>query len=529
MIASRRRVAAGVIALALAAAVIIAVVLLTGGPSVAPPATAAADVVPADALAYVNVSLDRGRQPVRRAEALAGELPGWMGLKDGISDRLAAMLDEPSGTALTGAARSWLGGEAAFAIVPGTGGGSNVAGTLVVLAARRPAALARFLARSASVAAGSLDATMLRRYPGGTVAAALDGFLVLGQASSVRAAIVADHDGDSLAGAPDFAAAQSAEPAGRVLDAYVPGGGIARLLGGRGGPLGALGLIAAEPGLQALSLALSPADGGMRLWIRSSFSSRSGGGEGAGFQPTLPDAAPAASGALLDVRDLTRVGPALLAAVADTGLAGGLPPLLTRLGAGLRAEGGDLGAVLALFTREAAVDVVDANGHPAVLVLARTPRPVHARAVLADATIPLEALFSSGSTGSEPLFDTRTVAGVAVHGLALGPGLQLDYAVAGHRILIGTSEGAISAALGRAPRLAGTAAFRSVLGTAQGDVSSLLFVNLSVLIGLGEQTNLLHGSFLGALQPSLRRVSAIGLRASHADHETTAELFLKIT
>lgn len=522
---SKRQILVAVVIVVLLANGIVALID-GGGSSIPPPATAAAKLVPADALAYVNLSLDRSRAPVRQADRLVDGFPGWPTLESAVIDRLGAMLGAtaPGDPGL----RGWIGGEAAFAIVPTGGSGATVAGTLIALAVRHPQALQRFLAAGPSVSDGSDGGTPLRRFPGGTVAARVAGFLVLGQAASVRAAIAAAHGASPLAASASYQRAIAGEPPGRVLDAYVPAGGIRELVGGRGGPLGALDLIAAQPGLQAVSLTVSPAAGGAGVRILSTFSPASAGGAGGGFRPTLAAVAPAASGLLLDVRDLVRVAPSLLAAVADTGVAGGLPPLLTRLGAALRAEGADLGGVLALFTREVAIDLVDAGGRPAVLVLSRTARPAHARTVLAEATTPLESLFSSNSVGSEPLFQTRTVAGVAVHGLALGTGLQIDYAVDRDLILIGTSEDAVAAALGRSPRLGSRPIYRSAFRGAPTGVSSLLFADLTVLVGLGEQTDLLHGTLFHALEPALERISAIGLHASHADHDTTAELFLRI-
>lgn len=70
-IARRRAVAAA----ALLAVVVLAAILgagLGGDSGAGAPATGAASIVPADALAYVNVSLDRGRPSVRRALAIAG-------------------------------------------------------------------------------------------------------------------------------------------------------------------------------------------------------------------------------------------------------------------------------------------------------------------------------------------------------------------------------------------------------------------------------------------------------------------------
>jgi hypothetical protein len=54
-----------------------AVIALSRGASEGPPATGAAAIVPADALAYVHLSTDTGRPAVKRALALAASFPDY--------------------------------------------------------------------------------------------------------------------------------------------------------------------------------------------------------------------------------------------------------------------------------------------------------------------------------------------------------------------------------------------------------------------------------------------------------------------
>jgi hypothetical protein len=59
-------------------------------------------------------------------------------------------------------------------------------------------------------------------------------------------------------------------------------------------------------------------------------------------------------------------------------------------------------------------------------------------------------------------------------------------------------------------------------------VTSLLFLDFSKLLSLGEQTGLLGGARLTALRPDLEKVRTVGLDSTSGEADTTAELFLQI-
>jgi hypothetical protein len=59
-------------------------------------------------------------------------------------------------------------------------------------------------------------------------------------------------------------------------------------------------------------------------------------------------------------------------------------------------------------------------------------------------------------------------------------------------------------------------------------VTSLLFFDFSQLLSLGEQTGLIRGATLTALQPDLQKFRAIGLSSTSGESDTTAELFIDI-
>ena len=71
----RRRATAAAVVVAALITILAVVLLIDSG--VAAPATGAARVVPADALAYVHLSTDPGRPAVHQAEALARRFPDY--------------------------------------------------------------------------------------------------------------------------------------------------------------------------------------------------------------------------------------------------------------------------------------------------------------------------------------------------------------------------------------------------------------------------------------------------------------------
>jgi hypothetical protein len=60
-------------------------------------------------------------------------------------------------------------------------------------------------------------------------------------------------------------------------------------------------------------------------------------------------------------------------------------------------------------------------------------------------------------------------------------------------------------------------------------MTSLLFLDLSQLLSLGEQTGLTTSAQFPALRADLKRIQAVGLESTSGEAESTAELFLQIS
>ncbi len=333
-------------------AAIIALATASGSPQ------GAARVVPADALGFVDVSLDQRRSAVGEALSLAGRFPDFGHLSASIGARVGAVLSGGRSVDLATQVLPWAGGEAALALLNTT---TSTAGSLIILDVRDRARALAFIRGEGAVASGADRGVRLYAYSSGSELALVSHYLVVGQDASVRAAIdVAAGVEPSLASSATYQRAMAPEPARRVLSAYASLAGVRRLLSPRGGLVGALGDLLYQPALQGVALGVDPTSGGARVLIHSALDAtlqRFGAGQRT-FTPTLQNVLPAGSLMMLDVHGLDRAAPALLSAGATGGIAAGTGQLLSRLGAALGAEGVTVHAVTSLFSGETAVAIV---------------------------------------------------------------------------------------------------------------------------------------------------------------------------
>jgi hypothetical protein len=531
------------LAVAIAGLIALTIVVATGLRSgERPPAAGAAAVVPGDALAYVHVSTDSTRPAVRQAIALAGRFADAPLLMALVSDRLGAILTRPGAPAGTfdfaADVRPWLGREAAFALLNTA---STTAGSLIVLDVRNRARAQSFLAGSGAAAVRVYRGVTELRYRRGTVLAFVRHYLAIGQRASVESAIDAsDGSAPSLRANPAYTRAASSEAADRVLDAYVSEAGVRRVLLPRGGLLGALGRLLLQPALSATALSLSAVPGGARVTVHSALDpslAKESGPPAPRFTPSLDAVLPAGSSLLVDVHGLARAAPGVLAASGAAGIAPQLGPLLHRLGVALTSEGVDLKPVTSLFSGETAVAITTGpgsrgrpDGAPAPVIVTRTAHPDLARALLGNLEGPLAQLFPppSDGPGQATVWNDAAIDGVQVRQLSISPGLQLDYAVFRGLVVVSTSPRAIGAVAKHSSSLADDPRYRADLPGNFSQVTSLVFLDFSQLLSLGEQMGLTRSARLLTVRPDLQRIRAAGLTSSRGEADTTAELFLQI-
>jgi hypothetical protein len=225
------------------------------------------------------------------------------------------------------------------------------------------------------------------------------------------------------------------------------------------------------------------------------------------------------------------VAPEVLNAGAAAGVAGGIGPLLSRLGTALGAEGVNVDDLVSIFHGETAVAIVPHAKAPALVIVARTANQIRTATELAQLQIPLAQLFRSpkaSPSSQQDLFTDRPVAGITAHQLALANGLQLDYAVARGLVIISTSLQGIAAVAQRAQTLATEPSFRSVLGTRPTRVTSLVFLDFVRLLSLGEQTGLTSSARFQALRGDLAKIQAVGLTSTHGASDSSATISVRV-
>jgi hypothetical protein len=525
------------LAVALALVIVLVGVLVGGAAGGQAPASGAATLVPADALAYVHLSVDGSRPAVKRALAILRRFPDAPLLQAAVLNRLGSLAGaNPSAGAVDFATdiRPWLGAEAALALLNTS---TSTAGSLIVLDVSDRARAGRFLARFGAGASTSYRSTAITAYSGGTEVAFVGHYLVIGQDPAVRASIdVAAGRAPSLQNDSAYQHAAAGEPAGRVLDLYASVAGVRRLLAPQGGVIGALGGLLYKPALTGVSIALTPRADGVAVRVHSALDLRlsrlaGAGGAASAFSPTLPSSLPAGTTLMLDLTNLDGVAPRLLGATATGGVGNGLLPLLRRIGIALQAEGVNVHRdIVSAFHGETVVALAPgtSGGRPTLLIVARAPDEQRTRAAMAALETPFAQLFRPRGPGQAPLFTDHQVGGITVHQLMPTSGLELDYAVFDQKLVITTRLGAIAALRTHSRALIDEPGYRAALGTGPARVTSVLFLDFSQLLRLGEQTGLTRSAQYNALRPDLQKVRAVGLSSTSGETDSTAELFLQI-
>lgn len=529
--------ALGAVVLAILVAVAIALaVALSLGSGEPPPATGAAELVPANALLYLHVSTDPSRPAVRRALMLSHRQAGMGVLAAVVKDRLDAMLSGTDGAGISYSAdvRPWLGREAALAVLDTTG---SSAGSLLVLDVGNHARARRFLSRVGARPAGTYRGVRLLAQRSGADLAFLRHYLVLGQPASVEAAIdVAAGRTPSLAASPVYRRAAGHEPDDRVIDAYASASGIRRALVPRPGWLGVAGALLDAPALSGASLSVSAVVGGLRVDIRRVLDPtlvRLAHDRPASFTPSLTSVFPSRSILLLDFRGLRATAPRLLAIAAKAGILGRIGPLLTRLGSALAVQGVNLHQVMSVFSGETAFGIVPGRdgGAPAPVLVTRTSSPARTRAVLAKLELPLTQVFAPGGSGPGQVPEVNDVAlagGVVAHQLSLAPGFSLDYTVDHGLVVVSTATAGLASVFSHRGTLDGARGFQATLPGHPDQITSLVFSDLSQLLRLGSRVGLIGTSRQTAMSSVVGMIRAVGLAAWRGAGDTTTELKLQI-
>jgi hypothetical protein len=497
----RRRVAVVLAAVALVA-LVVGVLVARGsakGPGIAQDASR---LVPSNALVYVHLSTDRDRGAVKDARELADRFPSWERARDAVLKRLAV-------TGGKGDVDAWLGDEMALALL---GSETGTAGSLVLLQVRDEGAARSFVARGAARSGPSQEHRGVRIQRFGAVNAAfVDDFLVLGQAASLRRAIdLAQGRGDALAGEATFHRLEARLPGDRVGDAYVTADGLRRLLVPAGGGLGVAGLLLDRPNLKGAAVALDASDPGARLQVESLVPGR----KAEEFEPTLTDAVPEGAMAYLGTKGLDETA-TRLAAVAGTAALG---DLLRNAGRALGAAGAQSVQrdLLDLLRGETALAILPGLPAPTMLVIAKASDEGRTRAALDRLTASLSKLVKGAKVRKDG--DVTVVSSGTT---------EIRAAVFDGKLVLSTSEAGIAAAREPGEGLGRTDAFEAVVGNPQKPVTSVVFLDFSQLLRLGEQTGLNDSRAYLAVKPDLTKVRAVGASSTGSGEDTNTEILFQ--
>jgi hypothetical protein len=467
-VARRRRLVAAAVAVGMVVVLVVAVLALAGGGGgkAKAPASAAAQLVPADALVYVHLSTDGGRAQTRDAAKVADGFPSYAKLRDGLVSRLAAPGCDVATKALKNA------DEAALAIFDT--GTTAQANSLVLIDTGQTHDGAK------QRACGSLSYTYV-----GT-------FLAIGQPESLNAAARLRKAGGkgSLAEAPGPKKELAGLPEDRVADGWLSADGLRRLLAPQGGLLGAAGVLFDQPTLVGAAFGIGAKGDRVTLTVKSQLDPKLKAKDAAAtsfrpFSPTLASAVPANAMAYLGVSNLAPALQRLLAA------AGSSSDTIEQLAGSLD------GPLLKAFPGEAAVVLTETTPAPILTIIANAKDPAAARKAL-------DALPASvRKTLSSAVFDGK--------------------------VAVSTDPKGIAAVKAKGQGLTDTENWQKAVGNHPESLSSLLFLDFTRLLKLGEATGLGDSSAYRAAKDDLARVRAIGASTTGNDSESTAEISLLLT
>jgi hypothetical protein len=521
---TRRRlaVAIGVLAALLAVAFVAVPALpcqLPGG-DVCPPSDDAIHLVPDDALAYLHINVNPDTEQYHVARDVAARVPT---LAAQATDRLLlARVPGPNGSApnFERDIAPWFGGQAALAVVPA---GTRAAEEVQLLQVKDPAAAQKY---AGSVASGTPKTSTYSGVPVsvdrlGLATAIVDGFLVIGRESGVRAVIDAQSGASgtgSLADDPKARAARDALPAERLADAYLSPDGIAKLVGNPRGPLATLDAVVDPTASDGVAMALVADNQGIDVDIRSELNAERAKAQPGffaafpQFEPTLTGSLPAGSLAYAGIADPGHALVSLLAqASADQpGLAAGVAALVQRVKR--------LGKVdvehelLPSLGDEAAfaIQPAAAGGIPYLEFLGSGIDAQRADRGLASLQGPIADALNA-TTGQAPGFTQTNVDGITAHSVQVSPTVNLTYAIANSVLLIATDPAAVKQLAGDQSTLADDGTFKEATDGLPSSVSLLAYLNLGGLVTLGEQAGLAQDPAYEVFAPEIRRLQALGV------------------
>lgn len=534
------------------------------GGDLCPPSDDAEAVVPADALAYVHLSLDQESSQYADATEALDAVPE---LARQVVDRVLAQVPGPDGgpSDFERDIAPWLGGQAAVAIVPSGGGAEQVQfleegdpdGAEAFAASLGAGAPAKEDYRGVEVATNS----------GGLSTASVEGFLVIGTAEGVRRVV------DVATGAESSRPLSEQETAGdlrdelppnRFAEAYLSPDGIRTLVADEAGPLSALEPFVDAAASEGAAASAGADEGSLEFAVRSSLEperAKTNQGFFAAFPPFDPELPERLSRRTLayvglaepgtTVRELlaqaTAEAPALAASITaaaerlrDLGDVELEDQLLPSLGGeaafALQPGAGDAAPAEAEQTTTAPAPVPDGlpqgppptpPGEPAVPVLQFVAKGVNtdrARRTLAQLQGPIAEALNSGASLQAPVFDRRELEGVEMQVLRVSPTVNLTYAIAGDDLAVATQPKGVEQVIAGEGGLSEEASFEDATAGLDGEPSLLAYFDLAGLLDLAEREGLAEDPAYALFASEIRRLLAAGLSVTSEPTHLASDL-----
>ncbi len=499
------------------------------GDQCAPPDDAI-ELVPADAAAYAHLDTDPSSEQYEQAAALAKRLPI-------VTGRLIRALPQPAGTRLSYAhdVASWLGGQAALALVPAGTGSPRAVALLAVGDEDGAAAFAKQItgedARTRTRNGAEVE---LGR---GTAVARLQGFLVAGPPAAVAEVIGTAKGGESLLDSDPAREAIDSLPADRFAQLYLSPSGAGDLLA-PGEPLGSFEVFVNAGATRGAAAALVAESGALELTVHSVIDPDRAEGS-PGFFAALPEFKPSLGGEVSEnaLAYLALGDPAAslggLLAQARAG-APGLAAAFDDLGKRLRRSGIDIdGDLLSLLTSEVAIAIEpgrggpgDLSGVPYLTLIAGEVDADEATAALDRLQGPIARALAGGA--GAPVFSETEVKGITVRSLQVSNAVDLSYAIVDDDLVVSTDPRGVAKVAADGSSVTDSARFDVATSGFPDDLTGLLYLNVNDLLGLAEQAGLQADPSYALFRDEFRALEALGLAVERGDDQLDTTIRLAV-
>jgi hypothetical protein len=504
-----------------------------GGDECAPPDDAI-ELVPGDSLAYLHADTDPDTQQYENAAEIAERLPK-------LTEQLIDRLPGPTGGTFSyrREVAPWLGEEVAVAVIPVRSRDQEVT-TLLEVGDEEGANRFVHDLTGNEPRTESYRAHELATRGGLTVATAGD-FVVAGPDAAVKRVIDTDVGGRSLAASEPADEVRDALPDLRLAELIVSERGAAELLapGGSLAPFEAFVNARATLGAGA---ALAAGEDGFELEIHSVLDPKRAA-NAPGFFAAFPSFEPALEGsvgegalAYLALGDPEQSLAGLLAqATAEApGIAAGFERVAERL-----RRSGNVNLeqdILPLLTSQAAVAVEPSVGGsdavvagiPFVSLIVEEVDAGAATEALSELQAPLAKALEPQRGLQAPVFKEQEIEGVRVQSLMISPTVELTYAIVDGKLVLSTDPAGVTQVASGSSSLDDSERFAQATGDLPDDVSALLYLNLSGLLGVAEQAGLGEDPAYALFSGEFRKLEGLAVAVERAEDAIDTKIHVTI-